>query len=97
MTTVFPESFTAHVKILQHHIDQGKCKDPFRCVAALAIMEAFPQASYVSVRRTYAVVILAGRQYQTIFSRGMVGLIYRFDDDQPVEPAEFDLTFDLRP
>ena len=81
-----PESFTAHVKVLQHHIDQGECCDPFKCVVALALMEAFPQASDVTVGSDFAVVFLDGQRYETTsFPADMAELMDRFDDGPRLE------------
>lgn len=42
------KKFTFNVQ--QHHITQGECQSPTKCMTAMAIKEANPRASYVSVR-----------------------------------------------
>lgn len=48
-------------KVEQHHITNGECQSPTKCMTAMAIKEINPKAAYVSVRANEIRVIERGK------------------------------------
>ena len=74
------------VKVLQHHIDEGVKKNPFRCAIALAVQEKFPDAETVSVGSR---IIIDDKQWETPCAA--LSFMNAFDQDFPVGPFEFEV------
>lgn len=77
------------VKVLQHHIDQGKRGKVSSCAIALALQEQFPEAADIRVGQFGMVV----NDYSWSFSResGIPDFIRSFDAGLPVQPFEFEI------
>lgn len=75
-----------HVKVLQHHIDEGVKKNPFQCAIALAIREQFPQAGTVSVGTR---IIVDDNNWET--PRAALAFMSRYDNEQYAAPFEFNV------
>ena len=76
-----------HIKVLQHHIDEGIKGDPNYCPIALAIREQKPAAEHVVV---HGWTIIDGYWWDT--PHEAMGFIAQFDSHDPdVRPFEFDL------
>lgn len=82
------------VKVLQHHIDEGKRGVGSSCAIALAIMEALPE-----VRDVYVGAMIAINGVAAYAAPPDVrNFVMRFDFFEPVEPFTFELDYarDLR-
>jgi hypothetical protein len=83
---------TIHVKVLQHHIDEGVRKSPYQCAVAKALQEQFPDAGYWSV----GIGMFIGSDYYEP-PEEVNHFISRFDSNWDVHPFEFDLSDPLPP
>ena len=75
-----------HVKVLQHHIDEGVKKNPFKCAIALAIREQCPQAKIVSVGSR---IIVDDSNWET--PRAALAFMNKYDNEQCVAPFGFNV------
>lgn len=76
-----------HVKVLQHHIDEGAAQSVQFCAVAMALREQFPEAAVVKV----GIGITIDDNYW-ITPVSVRKWIVRFDNYEPVDPFEFDLS-----
>ena len=86
---------TEHVKVLQHHIEEGICMDAHLCMVAKALQEHFPAATHVSVSFSEAVVYFAdniyGEKWHYTDWRLVGCKMMNFDRANKVRPFEFDM------
>lgn len=75
-----------HIKVCQHHIEEGVKKNPFQCAIALALQEKFPDAEAVSVGTR---IIIDDKQWDT--PRKALHFMSLYDRGDPVGPFEFDV------
>lgn len=80
-----------HIKVLQHHIDEGQRRSAWYCAVALAVREQVPNSESVSVG---AAVQIDGKHYS--MPNEAKSFIACFDRECPdryghVKPFEFDI------
>lgn len=86
-----------HIKVLQHHIDEGVQSDPYSCPIARAIKEQHPEIQSVVV---HGWIILDGYLWET--PKEAMKFISHYDGnhgrsyDNIVHPFGFDLKDELR-
>ena len=80
------------IQVTQKHIAAGEPKEPERCPVSLAIKEIRPYAHRVSVG--YGGVRVENSDFNWEYasiSDDVVALMVRFDNEDEVNPFEFDL------
>lgn len=79
---------STEIKVLQHHIDQGRPKAASSCAIALAIREQFPDAEVISVGPARVVID------QIRYLHNAYEFVEAFDDRKPVSPRTVLLTYE---
>lgn len=81
------------IKVTQEHLDAGKAEDCFRCPVALAVYDAFPDATRVLVTGMSVHVTLGQWRYTAQLLSDVTKFICGFDTGNIMKPFEFEMEF----
>jgi hypothetical protein len=93
VSTALAEGTTTTVSVTAEHVAEGEILNCEKCPVALAILAAIPQAEKAYADCWTAHVYTPGAWYSADLPECASIFVRSFDNDEPVEPFTFGLTW----